>query len=84
MTDADEFLFSYFNSDSTSNQEHLKDPTLDAMLVKERTLVDTNERLKAVQDIERYIAQKVYCVPTVGSYRFVFVQPRVRELPLQQ
>jgi peptide/nickel transport system substrate-binding protein len=78
LTDPDELLFSYFNSDSTSNQEHLKDPSLDAMLAKERTLVNTDDRLKAVLGIEKYIAQKVYCVPTVGSWRFVGVLPRVQ------
>jgi peptide/nickel transport system substrate-binding protein len=78
LTDPDELLFSYFNSDSTSNQEHLKDPSLDAMLVKERTVVNTDDRLKAVIGIEKYIAQKIYCVPTVGSWRFVGVLPRVQ------
>jgi peptide/nickel transport system substrate-binding protein len=78
LTDPDELLFSYFNSDSTSNQEHLKDPALDAMLAKERMLVNTDDRLKAVLDIEKYIAKQVYCVPTVGSYRFVAVLPRVQ------
>jgi peptide/nickel transport system substrate-binding protein len=78
LTDPDELLFSYFNSDSTSNQEHLKDPVLDQMLAKERTLVNTDDRLKAVLEIEKYIAQKVYCVPTVGSYRFLAIQPRVQ------
>jgi peptide/nickel transport system substrate-binding protein len=78
LTDPDELLFSYFNSDSTSNQEHLKDPTLDQMLAKERTLVNTDDRLKAVIEIEKYVAQKIYCVPTVGSYRFLAIQPRVQ------
>ena len=77
-TDADEWLFSYFHSKSTSNGEHLKDPALDAMIDKMRTITSEDDRLKAVLDIQRYIAQKAYVVPTVGTYQWIMVQPRVR------
>jgi peptide/nickel transport system substrate-binding protein len=77
-TDADEWLFSYFHSKSTSNGEHLKDAALDAMIDKMRTIASEDDRLKAVLDIQRYIAQRVYVVPTVGTYQWVMVQPRVR------
>ncbi len=77
-TDADEFLFSYFHSKSTSNEERLKDPQLDAMIDKERMLVNEDERLKAVQDIERYLAAQMYNVPTVGGYAYAAVQSRVQ------
>ncbi len=82
--ESDEYLYSYFHSKSTSNQEHLSDPQLDAMIDKERTLVDQSQRLKAVQDIQKYIAQKVYCVPTVGSYGFQLVNPRLQNYQYTQ
>jgi peptide/nickel transport system substrate-binding protein len=77
-TDADEWLFSYFHSKSTSNQEHLNDAAYDAMVDKERTLVNEDERLKAVQDIQRYLADKVYAPSTVGTYEWAVVSPRVQ------
>jgi peptide/nickel transport system substrate-binding protein len=77
-SDADEYLFSYFHSSSTTNQEHVKDVALDAMIDKQRTLVNRDERLQSVLDIQRYLAEKMYMVPTVGSYKWAFVQPRVR------
>ncbi len=77
-TEADEFLFSYFDSKSTSNQEHLSDPQMDAMIAKERTLVNVDDRLKAVLDIQKYICEKVYVVPTAGSYFWEFVSPRIQ------
>lgn len=77
-TEADDWLFSYFNSKSTSNQEHLNDPQMDDMIAKERTIVDPDARLKAVLDIQKYICEKVYVVPTAGSYFWIFVQPRVQ------
>jgi ABC-type transport system substrate-binding protein len=77
-SEADEYLFSYFHSKSTSNGEHLSDPTLDSMIDKQRTLVNEEERVKAVHDIQRYLAEQLYVPSTVGSYRYEFIQPRVR------
>ena len=83
-SESDEYLYSYFHSKSTSNGEHLSDPTLDAMIDKERTVVDPNERLKAVQEIQKYIADKMYVVPSVGSYEFELVAPRVQNFQYTQ
>jgi peptide/nickel transport system substrate-binding protein len=77
-TDADDWLYSYFHSKSLSNAEHLNDKDLDAMIDKQRTLVNGDERVKAVQDIQHYIADKLYVPSTVGSYRYEFIQPHVQ------
>ncbi len=77
-SEADEWLFSYFDSKSTSNQEHLNDPAYDAMVDRERTLVNDDERLKAVIDIQKYLADKMYVTSTVGAYEWAVVQPRVQ------
>jgi ABC-type transport system substrate-binding protein len=77
-TDADEFIFNHFDSRSTGNAERLSDPTLDAMIDKQRTIVDEEARLKAILEIQRYLADKMYVVTTVGTYRWLLVQPRVR------
>jgi peptide/nickel transport system substrate-binding protein len=77
-TDADDFLFNFFDSKSTSNNERLSDPAYDGMIDKERTLVDEDERLKAVMDMQRYLAEKMYGVSTVGTYNWAFVQARVQ------
>lgn len=76
--DADEFIYNFFDSKSTNGNEKLNDPALDAMIDKQRTLVDENERLKACLDIQRYLAQKMYGVSTVGTYNWAFVSPRVQ------
>jgi ABC-type transport system substrate-binding protein len=77
-TDVDEYMFSYFHSKSTSNQEHLSDPTLDAMIDKQRSILNEDERLKALRDIQKYIADKMYVVPSVSSYSYTVLQPSVR------
>ena len=78
FSDPDEFLFSYFHSKSTANQEHLSDPKFDAMVDKERTLVNQDDRQKAVREILVYLAQQMYAPSTAGSYQWAFVQPRVQ------
>jgi peptide/nickel transport system substrate-binding protein len=77
-TDADQMLFSNFHSKSNTNAEHLSDSKLDALIDKERTLVNEDDRLKAVQDIGNYMADQVFVIPTPGSYTWVLTQPRVR------
>jgi peptide/nickel transport system substrate-binding protein len=77
-TEADEWLFSYYHSKSLNSHQHLNDPKMDAMIDKERTLLDENQRLKAVLDIQRYIADQALFMPTVGPYYYFLVQPRVK------
>ncbi len=77
-SDADDWLFAYFHSKSTSNQERLADPVYDAMIDKERTLTNDAERLKAVREALQYLADKMYLVPTGGTYQWEFVNPRVQ------
>jgi peptide/nickel transport system substrate-binding protein len=77
-TEADEWLFSNFHSKSVNSHNNVKDPTLDAMIDKERTLVDEEQRLKAVLEIQKYVADKMYFFPTVGADQSVLLQPRVR------
>jgi peptide/nickel transport system substrate-binding protein len=77
-TEADDWLYSYFHSKSTSNQEHLNDPKYDAMVDKERTLVNDDERVKAVYEIQQYLAQQMYAPSTIGNPAYRAVQARVQ------
>jgi peptide/nickel transport system substrate-binding protein len=77
-TEADDVLFGFLHSRNNQNIEHLNDPAYDAMVDKQRTIVNEDERVKAVQDIQKYVAENMYAVSTVGSYRWELVQPRVR------
>ena len=77
-SDADEYLYAYFASKSTSPQERLSDSTLDSMIAQERAAVNADDRLKRVKDIQRYVADKMYVVTACGERRTMMVQPRVR------
>jgi peptide/nickel transport system substrate-binding protein len=60
--DPDGRLFDYYHSRSQVGAEHLKDPQLDQMIDKERTIVNQAERYQACIDIQQYIADKMYMV----------------------
>lgn len=76
-TESDEWLFSYFDSKSVNSHTNVKDAQLDAMIDRERTLVNDDERIKSVKDIQQYVADKMYQLSTVGQYYYYFVAPRV-------
>ncbi len=60
--DPDGRLFDYFHSRSQVGAEHLKDPQIDAMIDKERTIVNQDDRYKACIDLQQYIADKMYMI----------------------
>jgi len=76
--DADEIIFNHMDSRSTSNAERLKDADLDGMIDKERAQTTEENRLKAILDIERYLADKMYTVPSVGRDQWDLINPRIQ------
>jgi peptide/nickel transport system substrate-binding protein len=83
--DVDDYVFNYFGSTSTSNEEHLKDADLDAMIAKARTVIDDDARVKAYLDIQKYIADKTYTVAGLPQPRIhVFYGPQVQNFQLSQ
>ena len=80
-TEADEWLFSYFDSKSVNSHTNVKDPQLDAMIDKERTLVNDDERLKAVQDIQQYVADKMYQLRRSARTITNWCSPRSAAMP---
>jgi ABC-type transport system substrate-binding protein len=82
FTEPDEMLYNYWHSKSTQNEEQLKDPAMDAMIDKERTLIKEDERLKAVLDIQRYIAKKMLILNSGTGKTNQFLQPHVQNFGL--
>jgi peptide/nickel transport system substrate-binding protein len=60
--DPDGRLFDYYHSRSQVGAERLKDPQIDAMIDKERTIVNQDDRYKACIALQQYIADKMYMV----------------------
>ncbi len=53
------------------NKSRVKDTKLDKMIEDQRIELDADKRRKQIYDIQRYIAEKMYYVPTVvGSSQY--------------
>jgi len=79
LTTVDDFLYGYFYSTSPTNVVRVKDTQLDGLLDKARTIVNDDERLKAYDDVQKYLVDKQYelsAVPNGNAYSFV--QPWVQ------
>ena len=83
IADVDGVLFGYWDSKSTSNESRLKDPKLDGLIDKARSLLNANDQRTAYLDVQKYIAQQVYCIAgfPVGKL-YTVVSPRVRNFNL--
>jgi peptide/nickel transport system substrate-binding protein len=76
--EADFWLYTYFHSKSVQNQEKLKDPIYDAMVDKQRTVLNEADRVKSIRDILTYLADKMYVPNSVSPPQWSAIQPRVR------
>lgn len=78
-TDIDEYIYTWYGSQSVANIGHLHDETLDQMLLKGRSLVDEDERLKQYIELQKYMAAQFFSVAgNPNGLRFTLVAQRVR------
>jgi peptide/nickel transport system substrate-binding protein len=78
FSDPNDYLRNPLHSASQRNHAGINDPQLDQLLDKEQATVDTNERLKLVQELQRYVMDKVYYAPMFIGPDYIFLQPQVR------
>ena len=74
LSSPDEFIFGYLDSKSTVNIERLNDSDLDALIQKSRAILQEADRVKAILDIQKYVADKMYIVngfPQAEEYQIV-------------
>jgi len=77
--DVDDYMYNYFGSKSTSNEEHVSDDALDSMIAKARTVLNEDDRLKAYKAIQLYVADKMYTVAGLPQPRLhTLLQPGVQ------
>jgi len=79
FTETDQYLYGYYHSQSLTNQEHVHDPSLDALIDKARSTIDVEARRQAYLEAQKYIAEKMYEVSGLpAGYTYTLVQPHVR------
>ena len=64
MGDPDEMLWDMYHPTGSKNFAVVDDPELTVMLEKQRQALDVEERREVVNDIQRYLAVKLYYIFT--------------------
>ena len=64
FTEVDGYLYNFYSTGQPNNRSHVSDTQLDVMLDAQRRYTAKSSRKKAIDDIQRYIAERVYYVYT--------------------
>ncbi len=64
FTEVDGYLYNFYYTGQPNNRSHVSDTQLDVMLDAQRRYTAKSSRKKAIDDIQRYIAERVYYVYT--------------------
>lgn len=82
-TDPDEYLYGFWHSKGSTNISQLKDPTLDAMIDKARTMINDDDRVKATKDAQKYLLDQVYALTAmVNGVGYTMLNQRVQNYAL--
>jgi ABC-type transport system substrate-binding protein len=77
--DVDEYIFSWYSSESPSDIGQLKDAQLESMLLKGRSIINDDERLKYYIDIQKYMAEQFFSVAgNPNGLAYTMINSRVR------
>ena len=76
---AEEELFDALTPNGSSNHPKVSDPAVTAMVNKLLSTLDEQERMKISNDIQRYVANKLYYILMPSGDNYTLVQPRVRD-----
>jgi len=63
--DPDQPLSTRLHSKSTSNVSNVEDSRLDEMIAAQREAQTTDQRKKVLRDLQEYLEEKVYLIPTI-------------------
>lgn len=83
VQEPNEYLFNMYHSKGSRNHSGVDDPTLTAMIDKQRVTLDRAERKKILLDIQRYLAEKEYIAISGIGNTTVAYQPWVKDYFLQ-
>jgi len=64
FTEVDGYLYNFFRTGQPNNRSHVSDTQLDVMLDAQRRYVARSSRKKIIDDIQRYLAERMYYVYT--------------------
>jgi peptide/nickel transport system substrate-binding protein len=74
-----EWLFLLYHPKGPRNASGVNDPKLTEMIEKQVRTLDKADRKNQIADIQRYLAEQMYYVPTAVGFRSMVYQPYVRD-----
>jgi peptide/nickel transport system substrate-binding protein len=75
FTDPHDYLFNMMSSGSARNHAGINDPRLEEMLRDEERTLDEDERVRKVQEIQRYAMDRMYYIPIAVGNAYIALQP---------
>jgi len=78
FTEVDGYLYNFYKTGQPNNRSHVSDPQLDVMLDAQRRYTAKSSRKKVIDDIQRYIAERVYYIYTPYPKNVASWTPRVK------
>ena len=72
------YFFNMYHPNGARNHGGVNDPVLTDMIDKEQRTLDKADRKKQIDDIQRYLAEKLYYVPGTVIIQSVAAQPWVK------
>ncbi|MBI3001452.1 MAG: hypothetical protein HYY46_23805 [Deltaproteobacteria bacterium] len=76
----DASLHQYYYSKGSGNLARIADPELDRLIELQRKTLDKEKRYKVLRQIQEYLLDKMYVVPTIELPFYWIVQPYVHDL----
>ena len=75
----EESMFTSLTPGYNANHSRVNDPDLTTMLKDMMAMLDENQRLKKLQDAQRYVAEKLYFIMGIPSgNQYLVAQPRIQ------
>jgi len=76
----DASLHQYYYSKGQGNYARIADPALDRLIEKQRQTLDQKERYEVLRQIQEYLLEKMYVIPTVELGFFWLRHPYLHDL----
>lgn len=80
FTEPHDYLFNMYHPSGTRNHAGVNDEKLTAMIEQQMRTLDRAQRKAQIYDIQRYLAEQMYYVPSVINYRTAGFAPQVHDL----
>jgi peptide/nickel transport system substrate-binding protein len=74
-----EFLFLLYHPKGPRNASDVNDPKLTQMIERQMRTLEKADRKQQIHDIQRYLAEQMWYVPTAVGFRSMVYQPYVRD-----